>query len=626
MNGKIACLVCAALLLGLSSVSWGQGKATAPIPADGTLDDDGMGLLRWTPGAGTVLIDVYLGMTPELGPEQHVLSTVAAMPLYFHTGGFAPGTTYYWRVDGTTADGTVVEGDVWMFMTKALTAYYPTPADGSSATSLMPLLTWLPGKEAFEHHVYFSDNEAAVVDRTEDAEIGVWKDPNYAPDALQPISTYYWCVDEVKADATEIPGDVWSFTTILPIDDFESYTNEVGQRAFEVWVDGIGFSLPEPGNPGNGSSAAVGHDIWSVDTPYTTIMEPNVVHSGAQSMPLYYNNAAAPYYSEVERSWATGQNWMSGGVDALILHVQGLARDFEIPRGTPVIDGEIEDLWQTASVQYVDIALEGEPDGPADSSGSFRVLYDFEHLYVFVDVNDEALVQDSDPAQGWLDDRIEVFIDGDNSKDAAQDGENDYQYCFRWNHGTVETPVEWYRSPASLAGVEYAVVTTDSGYRFELKLPWSTMIGGPPQEGKLIGMDVMIGDDDDGGDRDTQMSWHLIEGSPHTPSRWGTALIAEAAPADGLDLLYVALRDAFNHTGIVTNPDPNVVKASDWGEWKIALSEFSDAGVDLTSVMKMYLGVGDRNDPKPGAAGVIFVDDIYLSLPAAVEPNDAAGE
>ena len=352
MDSRMTCLLCAALLLGLSSVSWGQGKATAPIPADGTLDDDGMGLLRWTPGAGAVLLDVYWGATPELGPEQHVLSTVAAMPLYFHTGGFAPGTTYYWRVDTTTVDGTVVEGDVWMFMTKALTAYHPMPADGGSATSLTPVLTWLPGKEAFLHHVYFSDNEAAVLDRTEDAEIGTWEDPNYASDALQPISTYYWCVDEVKPDGTEAPGDVWSFSTILPIDDFESYTNEVGQRAFEVWVDGIGFSLPEPGNSGNGSSAAVGHDIWSVDTPHTTIMEPNVVHSGAQSMPLYYDNEDMPYYSETERTWTVRQDWKTPGLDTLT-HLRHHEIVFPFAKGTyGLASGSWHYVWFSGSVVH----------------------------------------------------------------------------------------------------------------------------------------------------------------------------------------------------------------------------------------------------------------------------------
>jgi hypothetical protein len=474
--------------------------------------------------------------------------------------------------------------------------------------------------------VYFSADKTAVTDGADEADKGTVIDPNYAPDGVGPLATYYWRVDEIVAGGGLQVGDVWSFTTIGPVDDFESYTNEVGTRAFEVWVDGIGFTMPEPGNPGNGTGAAVGHDIWSAGTTYATIMESNTVHGGLQSLPVYYDNTVSPYYSEIERTWPANEDWMTSGADTLTLYVQGPARDFEIRRATPMIDAEVEDLWQTASIQYIDILIDGTAaDGPEDSSGSFRTLYDSEYLYVLVDVNDETLVQDSDPAQGWDDDRIELFIDGNNSKDAEQDGQNDYQYCFRWNHGQVETPVEWYRSPASLQGVEYAVATTETGYRFEIKLPWSTMIGGAPEDGDLIGIDVMIGDDDDGGGRDTQVSWHLASGSPHTPSMWGTALIGQAS-VGASDRLYVALRDAFNRTGIVSNSDPNAITGSDWVEWKIALSDFSDAGVDLASVRTMYIGVGDRVNPAAGEAGMILLDDIYLTKPAPTEdPNDGTG-
>ncbi len=188
----------------------------------------------------------------------------------------------------------------------------------------------------------------------------------------------------------------------------------------------------------------------------------------------------------------------------------------------PVLDGVVDNLWSLATKQYLAITTEGsEPDLNTDLSGSWSALWDSEYLYILVDVNDDALVQDS--PSGWDDDRVEIFIDGDNSKDDAQDNVNDYQYNFRWNYGEVETPVEWYLSPDSLQGVEYAVATTGTGYLFEIALPWLTMIGMSPQVGHLIGIDVMIDDDDDGGGRDTQISWHLESSPPHSPVKWGTA-------------------------------------------------------------------------------------------------------
>jgi hypothetical protein len=414
MKRGIHYLTCAALVIGLCTVSWGQVKARDPDPADGALDVV-VPLLRWTPGIGTVTANVYFGTTPELGAE-HLVQSQSPSPLYYHGAGLVPGTTYYWRVDGVTLDGTVVEGDVWSFLAFPLKAYHPSPADGSTTAPTAPVLTWLAGQDAQGHHVYFSADEAAVADGTADADQGTTEDPNFVPGELLPVTTYYWRVDELQIDGSELAGDVWSFTTILSVDDFEMYTNDVGSRAFEVWIDGVGFSQPEPGNPGNSTGAAVGHDIWSVGTPFTTIMETTTVHSGAQSMPVYFDNAAAPHYSQVDRSWSTPQNWTINSIDALTLHVQGPAADFEVPTVTtpPVLDAEVEDLWSAASVQYINIVIDGATDGPEDCSGSFRVLYDSDNLYVLVDVNDETLIQDSDPGQGWHDDRIEVFLDAEN--------------------------------------------------------------------------------------------------------------------------------------------------------------------------------------------------------------------
>jgi hypothetical protein len=136
---------------------------------------------------------------------------------------------------------------------------------------------------------------------------------------------YYWRIDEVEAGGTVHTGYVWTFTVAdyLIVDNFESYTNTVGERVFETWIDGIGFTQPAPGDPGNGTGAAVGHDVWSQGTPYRQIVEIANVHGGNQAMPLYYDNTAAPYYSEAERTWTTVQDWTAEGVDTLSLWVRG---------------------------------------------------------------------------------------------------------------------------------------------------------------------------------------------------------------------------------------------------------------------------------------------------------------
>jgi len=226
-------------------------------------------------------------------------------------------------------------------------------------------------------------------------------------------------------------------------------------------------------------------------------------------------------------------------------YVSATEVDVKIPGAgsqKPILDGVVDSVWLTTTEQFLTITLEGsDPSSPDDCSGSWRALWDSAYLYVLIDVDDEALVQDSDPTTGWHDDRIEVFIDGDNSKDSSYDMKNDYQYCFRWNHGEVETPHEHYfratAHPAgsSLEGVEYAVVTTDDGYLFEIALPWLTMTGEPSQLSQLIGIDVTINDDDDGSDRDTQISWYTETPSVHVPSKWGTALLVLGADKEAVN-------------------------------------------------------------------------------------------
>ena len=80
-------------------------------------------------------------------------------------------------------------------------------------------------------------------------------------------------------------GAVWSFTTAVVIDDFESYTDDEGSRIYETWIDGFSTGL-------NGST--VGH----INPPFAEQM---IVHDANQSMPLDYNNVNAPFYSETER-------------------------------------------------------------------------------------------------------------------------------------------------------------------------------------------------------------------------------------------------------------------------------------------------------------------------------------
>ena len=96
----------------------------------------------------------------------------------------------------------------------------------------------------------------------------------------------------------------------------------------------------------------------------------------------------------------------------------------------------------------------------------------------------------------------------------------------------------------------------------------------------------------------------------------GSVIVRGKAKNDAAPL-YVALKDASNHTGVVTHPDAQVVTATKWVEWKISLSDFTAAGVEITAVEKLIIGVGDKANTAAGGKGLLYIDDIVLIKPVA---------
>lgn len=286
----------------------GVFKAGSPSPADGERAATAMvPLFQWSAGANAVFHQLYLSTSPELTEADLAMPSMPVM-VYFHAAGLEDGQTYYWRVDEIQPDGTTTQGDVWSFTTQALTAYYPTPADGAMDVPPAPALTWLPGLGAINHQVYFSDAFADVNEAAAAADKGIQEETAFTPGDLEGLTTYYWRVGEILAGNVVKPGPVWSFTTTQSVDDFESYVDdfEAGDAIWEVWVDGLT----------NNTGAIVGN----FDPPFA---ETTIVHGGLQSMPVDYNNIVEPFYSEAELPLDPSQDWTASGAGVLVLFVRG---------------------------------------------------------------------------------------------------------------------------------------------------------------------------------------------------------------------------------------------------------------------------------------------------------------
>jgi len=105
-------------------------------------------------------------------------------------------------------------------------------------------------------------------------------------------------------------------------------------------------------------------------------------------------------------------------------------------------------------------------------------------------------------------------------------------------------------------------------------------------------------------------------------SPWQVAEIGVDQPGNSPDDLYVAIEDSGGAAAVVVHPDPAAVNATAWTEWRIPLGML--AGVDLSQVRKMCIGVGGRNGPALDGAGRIYIDDIHIYKEALSQAQIAA--
>lgn len=187
----------------------------------------------------------------------------------------------------------------------------------------------------------------------------------------------------------------------------------------------------------------------------------------------------------------------------------------------PVIDGTAEDIWSDAQKYQIGNIIYLPVSSANDLSADYRAMWDQENLYLFVDVVDDELKNDS--IEFYYDDTVEVFIDADNSKDSGY-GNNDYTYNFNWDR--TRPSMEERGQPYWNDDIKFALVTSDNGYQLEIKFPWSAL-GVKPSAGVKIGLDVHVNDDDDGGERDSKFTWRDKEDDAwQNPQAFGTAELA----------------------------------------------------------------------------------------------------
>jgi hypothetical protein len=288
-------------------------------------------------------------------------------------------------------------------------------------------------------------------------------------------------------DYEDIPADVWLHHAVVKAGDQLTYYRNGVEAASGTFTQPLDF--PQPLFMGGDNEAASGEN-WR----------------GFLSDARIYNKALTKL--EVLAAMA--------GVEQVDMEIAYVVTP-------PVIDGEVDAVWGPASAHsFVPLA------DPADGSGTWKVLYDNENLYVLIDVTDDSLQNDS--ASSWQDDSVEIYFDGGNTKLSTPLSGDDHQYTFGWTANDIQGT----NITGCTDGIEQAQVTTATGWRIEVKMPWLSIQGAAAQARDLIGIDCYYNDDDDGGDtREGKMlSYSPVEGW-NDASQWATAMLLPApAPVD----------------------------------------------------------------------------------------------
>jgi hypothetical protein len=489
-----------------------------------------------------------------------------------------------------------------------ISARDPKPAIAAEDVGLSVTLSWVAGREAAMHDVYFSDDYEAVMNGT--ALVGSVAGTSYGPLDLELGTTYYWRVDEVND--TETPstwqGDFWYFTTVdsLLVDDFESYTDEdtAGEAIWQTWIDGFGVAE-------NGSQ--VGYLL----PPYA---EQSIVHGGLQSMPMAYDNSTASY-SEATASvdnLASGRDWTRNGIQDLSLWFRGYPASVgsfvEGPAGTYTMTGGGTDIWNAADefhfafkqltgagsivakVENVELADVWTKAGvmirdTLDAGSKFAAVY-------ITPTN-----TDGTPTEGC---RFQARTDTDGSATSDTSVATAEQ--------TAITAPYWIKLERDVAGSLRAYYASDG-------VNWRAMIWRPSVSmGSTVYIGLVVCSHNAALTAEAKFSNVQITGT--VTGQWQSQDIGILS--NSAEPLYVTLANRTGTPGVAFNDDPAATQIEDWTQWLIPLQTFADQGVDLTDVDSISLGVGNKSNPQPGGKGTMFFDDIRLYPTPPVEmPKEA---
>jgi hypothetical protein len=470
----------------------------------------------------------------------------------------------------------------------------PNPKNGAMLEGTWVNLGWRAGDFAVSHDVYLGDNFDDVDNGTGDTFRGnqastmlIAGFAGFAfPDGLVPGTTYYWRVDEVNDTEPNSPwkGDIWSFS-IPPKTAYNPDPTDgaefVDPNATFTWTPGFGAKLHTVymgTNFDDVSNATGGAPVGSASYSPGTLesekvyywrideFDPPFTHKGdvwGFTTPGAVGNAQ-PANGAVDVQMNATLSWTAA--DTAASHEVYFGADADAVRNAT-----------TASPEYAGArALGSESYDPGklawDSSYAWRVdeVYAAETVKGlvwtlatadFISVDDFESYNDIDPPDEASKRLFDIWIDGfGTSTNGALVGNDLPPYA--------EQSVVHGGGQSMIFAYDNAGKTSEATLTLVYPRDWT---------------DEGVGE---------------------------LSLWIRGASANSAEQMYVAL----NGTAVVYHDDPAATQLTGWNEWVIDLTAF--AGVNLTNVNTVTIGIGTKGSPAAGGAGTIHIDDIRLDRPA----------
>ncbi len=487
------------------------------------------------------------------------------------------------------------------FFQMPMLAREPQPASGSVDVALDATLNWRPGRQAAEHQVFVSADAAAVTAGTAPvAKVTDHKLP-LASSGLEFGKTYYWKVVEVNAAETpkSWEGPVWSFTTVqyAVAEDFEGYDDKCN-RIFFAWVDGFGHSGSADCGVAPNSGNATGSTVGNINPPFA---EQTVVHGGRQAMPMWFDNTKAPFYSEAQCDLKTPEVWTRGGANTLTVWVLGDAPAFlETSPGTILMNGTGTDVWDTSDqfrFVYKQLKGNGSIVARVDSVGNTNAW-----------AKAGVMIRESTAAGS-----VHAFTAATptSSHGVSFQYRNDTGVATNSNTDVANTPMpQWVKVTRN--GTSFTAQYSADGKT------WTDIV---PTTAATITMasDVLIG---------LGVTSHAagvacgakfsnVSTTGTVSGQWQVAEVGAVQTGGNTpEAFYLVVQDGGGKSKVVSSADPMVIASGAWQQWNIPFSQFTSAGVNLGSIKRLTVGVGDRTTPKPGGTGKLYIDDIRITRTA----------